>query len=125
MKTFKGFYLSNENKAVVLLIGSDNHIYFYDDNNFFEIPGNFDDATIYKKSTILAFSNGIINTFQFNSKKDANNYSIIQLKKYDVHFDKISFYFIKDSMMLTTSHDSTMKCMIISNNVASFQNKNL
>ncbi len=124
MFTFKGFYLSYENKAVVLLIGSDNHIYFYDDNNFFEIPGNFDDATIYKKNTILAFSNGIINTFQFNFKKDAKDYSIIQLRKYDVHFDKISFYFIKDSMMLTTSHDSTMKCMIISNNIASFQNKN-
>ena len=78
MFTFKGFYLSNENKAVVLLIGSDNHIYFYDDNNFFEIPGNFDDATIYKKSTILAFSNGIINTFQFNSKKDGKLIDLIK-----------------------------------------------
>jgi len=122
--TFNGIY--NGNKSFILLIGSDNHIYLYnlDDDNFLEIPGNFEKVTLHKNNeTLVAFSNGTIKTFKFNFRKNSNNYNLIQLKTYDVHFDKTSFYFIKDDMILTTSHDSTMKINILSHKVNYNQTK--
>ena len=106
-------------------IGSNNYGYLLENETLFEIPGTFDKITILDEKSLLLFDNGTIKKYYFMANLKEKNYKMAQLMQIDAHCDKINFCFVKDSMLLTTSLDSAMKCFLIKGASSSIKKTNL
>ena len=112
-KEFKLSFKSHKFEKLVF-IGSDSHIYVFSVLNngeiFYEIPGNFDDASFADNKTLLTFENGLIRSFVLDMKPNEKFFKVVQWAAVKGHTDKVIFHYNKDMMTLTMSLDSTMKC---------------
>ena len=119
--TKKEFKLNFKNYKFekLVFIGSDSNIYIFSVLNnggtFYEIPGNFDDASFVDNKTLITFENGLINSFVLEMKPKEKFFKVAQWAAVNGHTDKVIFHYNKDMMTLTISLDSTLKCFIVKN----------
>jgi hypothetical protein len=113
-------FLSVYELKTILLLGSNKFVYLIKlegeaKQKMVEIPGNYDNASILSDSKVACFKKGII--FIYLIDYSDNGYHCVNKNQINAHYnDDITFGYVKDTMFLTASIDSTIKVHVISRN---------
>jgi len=129
-KSFK--IIGNQNKKIMyyMFIGSNGSIYIthsYQNNKKFinEIPGNFDNGLFinwhnadlqrsYPNSIVIAgFDKGMISYYLVQIDLSSRQFRYIKVTEDLVHYEKITFIFLKDHMIMTARLDCSLKIFLI------------
>lgn len=99
---------------LILLLGDDLNLYIQNHETVCKIIGPYQDGKLSKNNDdkLFAINMGIVDIYKLFSKD--KTFSAVRLNQINVHFNLITFMFIKDDMLLTTSLDSSIKVSFIS-----------
>ena len=116
-------------------IGSDRAIYVTytltdtDASGCLQIPGHFDDVLFinwqnaarqrsYPYSILLAgFDKGMISYYLVQVDVDRGQFSYFKVNEELVHYEKITFFFLKDHMIMTAGADCSLKIAVVDLNL--------
>ncbi|CAF0801193.1 unnamed protein product [Brachionus calyciflorus] len=96
----------------ILLLGSNGILYIVTFESFkcFEINGKFTNGCFMSDDKIIAVEGGALSIFKFKIELDKHRY--VKMGTIDAHYEDITFFFVKDEMVLTTSKDGTVKVFV-------------
>ncbi|RNA06167.1 NACHT and WD repeat domain-containing 2-like, partial [Brachionus plicatilis] len=105
-KNIKDFSLTDSGKKSALFITSQKSLVFMKENKIYEIKGNFSNGCLAGNDKVIGIENGTVSIFIIRLTETLE---LLRIGSIDAHFDKIVFVFPKDTLLLTTSKDSSLK----------------